>query len=217
MPIVTNVLSHWTELYSARIDDVEYGDHLFYFGFKNPQDILVTTSLSSATVGVDLDRRFVGSIGARVHRYFHFDSKGVLQYKELPPSYEWNSEYINRCVSVAVRTAVHYASGTSLANVYVFQRPALADKAREKVSIKTVAAVSLGTRKASHRTTVSGAAEVLKSEWGSIERDIRKQSAALLGARRVSVEVRNGGLPKVRRRPPLGMAIPVSGRPVTAS
>lgn len=217
MPIVTNVLSHWIDLYSARVDDVEYGDHLFYFGLKNPQDILVTTSLSAATVGVDLDRRFVGSIGARVHRYFHFDSKGVLQYKELPPSYEWNSEYIQRCVSVAVRTAVHFASGTSLANVYVFQRPALVDKARAKLSLKTVSAAPLGKKKASHRTTVSGASEVLKSEWSSIERDIRKQSAALLGARRISVEVRNGSLPKVRRKTPLGMSIPVAGRPVTGS
>ena len=179
MPIVANVLTHWTELYSDRIDDIKYGDYLFHFGFKNPQEILVTTSLSAATVDVDLDRRFIGSI--------------------------------------IVRTAVHCASRTSLANVYVFQRPALADTARAKMSIKTVAAATLGKRKASHRTTVSGAAEVLKFEWGSIERDIRKQSAALLGARRVSVEGRNGGLPKVRRRPPLGMAIPVSGRPVTAS
>lgn len=207
MPIVTNVLSHWIDLYSAQIDDVEYGDHIFYFGFKNPQDILVTTSLSAVTVGIDLDRRIVGSIGARVHRYFYFDSKGVLQYKELPPSYEWNSEYINRCVSVAVRTAVHYASGTSLANVYVFQRPGVVEKIRQKVSLKTVAAAAAGVKKATHRTTVSGAPEALSSEWSSIERDIRRQAAVLLGSRRVSLKVRNGGLRKVRRKSLVGVGV----------
>lgn len=217
MPVVTNVLSHWVDLYSSSVDDVEYGDHLFYFGLKNPQDILVTTSLSAATVGVNLDRRFVGSIGSRVHRYFYFDSKGVLKYKELPPSYEWNSEYINRCVSVAIRTAVMFASGTSLSNVYVFQRPALADAARWKVSLKTVAAALPGMKKASHHTTVSGRTEVLKSEWTSIERDIRTQATTLLESRRVSLSIKNGGLPRVRRRPALSMAIPLTGGFVGAS
>ena len=51
MPVVEDVLSHWVDLYSTSLDEVEYDDHLFYFGLKNTRDILVTTSLSALTLG----------------------------------------------------------------------------------------------------------------------------------------------------------------------
>ena len=53
MPIVENVLSHWIDLQSTSLDEVDYDDHLFFFVLKSTQDILVTTSLSALTLGVD--------------------------------------------------------------------------------------------------------------------------------------------------------------------
>ena len=216
MPVVEDVLSHWVDLYSTSLDEVEYDDHLFYFGLKNTRDILVTTSLSALTLGVDLDNRQVGSIGTRVYNYWYFDKKGVLQYKLLPPSYEWNSEYISRCVSVRVRTAVFFASGTSLSNVYVFHRPGLLEKAMGVSSTKAVIAFvrrEKKKKKAIHRTTVSGPSHVLKAEWAAIEKNIRAESAALgeVSASRIALTVKNGRFRRAKRGdalPALGLRVP---------
>ena len=138
MPVVEDVLSHWVDLYSTSLDEVEYHDHLFYFGLKNTRDILVTTSLSALTLGVDLDNRQVGSIGTRVYNYWDFE-KAVLQYKLLPPSYEWNSED-TADPSVRVRTAVFFASGTSLSNAYASFIDLAYEKAMAWYSTKAVIA-----------------------------------------------------------------------------
>lgn len=194
MPVVENVFSHWIDLFSVDRDVVEYDDHIFYFGFDATRDILVTTSLSALTLGVDIDRRQVGTIGTRVQSYFFFDNKGKLQYKELPPSYEWNSEYISRCISVRVRTAVFFATGTSLSNVYVFHRPGTVEKAVGKLGIKAVTSIDRKTKKSIHRTTVSGPASLLKADWKAIEKSIWTETAALcdISVSRIELTVKNG-------------------------
>ena len=214
MPIVENVLSHWIDLQSTSLDVVDYDDHLFFFGMKSPEDILVTTSLSALTLGVDLDNRQVGTIGTRIHSYWFFDKKGALQYKPMPPSYEWNSEYISRCISVRVRTAVFFATGTSLSNVYVFHHPTALEKAGAAFTTKAVTAFDKKKKKAVHRTTVSGTASSLKADWKWIEKNIRTESATLAEVRssRIELSVKNGRFRRRRRNDSLakqGARVPV--------
>ena len=120
MPNVVNVLDHWIELYSSDRDEVATADYLFWFGYESPPDILITTALSALTLGVDIERGAIGTVGVRVHRYVWLGKNGQIRYKQLPPSHDWNSERISRCVSVEVRNSVFYAYATSLSTVYVF-------------------------------------------------------------------------------------------------
>lgn len=108
--------------------------------------------------------------------------------------------YINRCISVRVRTAAFYATGTSLSNVYVFARPGRVEKI-PKTTIKTVTARDSRTKKKLQSTTVSGPARELKADWKAIEESIRAATAELheIRAARVSLQVKSG---LVRRPPP---------------
>lgn len=176
---VQNVLDHWIEVYSADRDETQHADFLFWFGYDAPPDILITTCLSALTLGVDIDRHQVGTIGTRIHRYVWLGPNGAIRYRQLPPSFDWNSERISRCVSVEVRTSVFYATGTSLSTVYVLHQP-VPIRLRDIVA-RRVIAYEGSTGKVKHSLDVVGQAEQLDRHWGDIEQHVKTEAARLAG------------------------------------
>jgi len=176
---VQNVLDHWIEVYSADRDATQHADFLFWFGYDAPPDILVTTCLSALTLGVDIDLRRVGTIGTRIHRYVWLGPNGAIRYREIPPSFDWNSERISRCVSVEVRTSVFYAAGTSLSTVYVLNQP-VPIRLRDIVS-RRVVAYEGGSGKVAHSLDVVGEADELERRWSDIEQHVKTEAARLAG------------------------------------
>lgn len=176
---VQNVLDHWIEVYSADRDETQHADFLFWFGYDAPPDILVTTCLSALTLGVDIDQRRVGTIGTRIHRYVWLGANDAIRYREIPPSFDWNSERISRCVSVEVRTSVFYATGTSLSTVYVLNQP-VSFRLRDIVS-RRIVAYEGSSGKVAHSLDVVGQADELKRHWSDIEQHVKTEAERLAG------------------------------------
>src|SRR5262245_50465917 len=183
MPNVVDVRDHWIELYSADPEVTATADYLFWFGYKSPPNILVTTCLSALTLGVSVDRHLVGTVGVRVHRYVWLTKTGGIRYKELPPSNDWNSERISRCVSVEVRNSVFYANATSLSTVYVFDTPSSSIDWAAHVdwAKRRVISFERETGKLAHSVDVVGPAEELDERWSEIERHVATTAAAATG------------------------------------
>jgi|GEM_PF-5835557 len=200
MPQVEEIRSHWIEVYSNDLDEPDYADHWFYFGLNTPRDVLVTTSISAHTVGVNYERRFVGGVSTRVYRYAFRDKQNKLQIKTLPPAADWNSEYISRCVSVGVRTTAHYAHVFSLSNVYVFSRPDPLVRKAGKWATKAFSVVD-GTKKVRHKTSVSGDAKAMREDADFLAESVLQQAAELrrLPLKELSLKVKNGAFARVRR------------------
>jgi hypothetical protein len=182
MPNVVDVLDHWIELYSADPEVTATADYLFWFGYKSPPNILVTTCLSALTLGVSVDRHLVGTVGVRVHRYVWLTKTGGIRYKELPPSHDWNSERISRCLSVEVRNSVFYANATSLSTVYVFDTPSsLVDWAHVDWSKRRVISFERSSGKLAHSVDVVGPADELDEQWSEIEQHVSTTAAGATG------------------------------------
>jgi hypothetical protein len=182
MPNVVDVRDHWIELYSADPEVTATADYLFWFGYKSPPNILVTTCLSALTLGVSVDRHLVGTVGVRVHRYVWLTKTGGIRYKELPPSHDWNSERISRCVSVEVRNSVFYANATSLSTVYVFETPSsLIDWTYVDWAKRRVISFERNSGKLAHSVDVVGPADGLDEQWSDIERHVSTTAAGVTG------------------------------------
>jgi hypothetical protein len=177
MPNVIDVLDHWIELHSGDPENTATADYLFWFGYKSPPDILVTTCLSALTLGVDIHRDIVGTVGVRVRRYVWRKKNGAISYKQLPPSHDWNSERISRCVSVEVRNSVFYAGATSLSTVYVFETPSLIDWHSVHWVKRRVITFHRATGKVAHSMDVVGPADELDESWDEIEAHVGKSAA----------------------------------------
>ncbi|MDX2178319.1 MAG: hypothetical protein SFV18_01920 [Bryobacteraceae bacterium] len=203
MPYVEDIRSHWIEVYSNNPVEPDYADHWFYFGLKTPRDVLVTSSISAHTVGVNYERRFVGGVSTRVHQYAFRDKLNKLQIKTLPAAADWNSEYISRCVSVAVRTTAFFANVFSLSNVYVFHRPDPLLVKIEKWATKSFSVLD-GAKKVRHKTSVSGDAKAMREDADYLADTILKQAAELRGVRvkELSLRVKNGPFARLRREFP---------------
>lgn len=192
MPNVVNVLDHWIELYSSDRDEVATADYLFWFGYESPPDILITTALSALTLGVDIERGAVGTVGVRVHRYVWLGKNGQIRYKQLPPSHDWNSERISRCVSVEVRNSVFYANATSLSTVYVFDDdgPATAKwAATAQFKARRIIGYEASTGRVAHSLDVLGDPAGLAEDWPKIEQQARQRAAELAGSPLEAIEL----------------------------
>ena len=142
----------------------------------------MTTCLSALTLGVSVERRLVGTVGVRVHRYVWLTKSGEIRYKELPPSHDWNSERISRCVSVEVRNSVFYANATSLSTVYVFDTPSSSiDWAHVDWTKRRVISFERESGKLAHSVDVVGPADELDERWGDIEQHVSTTAAAATG------------------------------------
>ena len=179
MPVV-NVLDHWIEVYSSNREVTHHADFLFWFGYEAPPDILVTTCLSALTLGVDIERKQVGTIGTRISRYVWLAKNGAIRYRQIPPSFDWNSERISRCVSVEVRTSVFYASGTSLSTVYVLKQPVLVQP-RDVVARRLVAYEG-SSGKVAHSLDIVGAADQLDRYWSTFQTQVKTDAARFVGS-----------------------------------
>jgi len=177
MPVV-NVLDHWIEVYSQDREATHHADYLFWFGYETPPDILVTTCLSALTLGVDSERKQVGTIGTRINRYVWLGKNGAIHYRQIPPSFDWNAERISRCVSVEVRTSVFYATGTSLSTVYVLHQP-VAIRPQDIVS-RRIVAYEGSSGKVAHSLDIVGRADQLERHWSDFEKQVKAEAARLV-------------------------------------
>jgi hypothetical protein len=175
---VENVLDHWIELYSLSREATHHADYLFWFGYEAPPDILVTTCLSALTLGVDSERKQVGTIGTRIHRYVWLGKNGAIRYRQIPPSFDWNAERISRCVSVEVRTSVFYATGTSLSTVYVLHQPVVI-RPQDIVS-RRIVAYEGSSGKIAHSLDIVGEADQLDLHWSDFENQVKIDAARFI-------------------------------------